>query len=366
MGFLDKHPGGYINNQFSPGGGVSGIFSLDLATQLKKENEWFSKIVTDGLILYLDAGNKNSFSLFKCRYIRWSANGSTSNGSTHFVELQANTTTGTNRASGIASTIISGTYEGTGNASTITNGNTSTGDYYGFSGAATLQIDLGAVYDDIYNFNLWMYYGDERKYYDVKLEISTDGITFKQIYFNEYVAVNNTIITPVFKDLSGYGNNHSINNLPAYNGNSFSLTDGSLHGFTLGGLMNGVSSSGTVQIWYKTSDIAELWVIGNKDGSTYISASNNNNYYHGNAGSITNYVDLNTVQNPYASGYKNNVYHMFEAKNVNFSTWQYFGWFLYPDWQMTGTVASIMVYNKVLTPQESEQNFKAIKERMGV
>ena len=58
---------------------------------------------------------------------------------------------------------------------------------------------------------------------------------------------------------------------------------------------------------------------------------------------------------------------MWEAKNVNFTTWTYFEWFLYGGgWQLSGDVAKIMVYNRALTADESRQNFNALRGRFGI
>jgi hypothetical protein len=164
-------------------------------------------------------------------------------------------------------------------------------------------------------------------------------------------------------DLSGNGNHVIITGGPSYSANKFTL-DGSTQGFTRTSAMNNVGTTNTVVVVYKTTDIQELWVMGNQNSGWYLSASNNNNYYHSNVGSPSNYVDLNSVSNPYTAGYKDNKYHMWEAKNVDFSAWTYYQWFLYPSgWQLAGDVAMIMVYNRVLTADESRQNYNALKGR---
>lgn len=167
-------------------------------------------------------------------------------------------------------------------------------------------------------------------------------------------------------DLSGRGNHHAITGSPTYNSGRFTL-DGSTQGFTRATSMNGVSSTNTVVIWYSTTDSKELWVRGNQSSAFYLSASSGNNYYHGGVGSPTNWVDLNSVTNPVTEGYRNGGFHMWEAKNVDFSGWNYYEWFLYDGgWQMAGSVANIMIYNKNLTSDESAQNFSAFRSRFGI
>lgn len=166
-------------------------------------------------------------------------------------------------------------------------------------------------------------------------------------------------------DLSGNNNHVIITGGPSYSSGKFTL-DGSTQGFARTSALNNVGTSCSVVIIYKTTDIQELWVQGN-DTSYYLAASNNNNYYHQNCGSPLNYVDLNSVSNPYTAGYKNNNYHMWEAKSVNFSSWTNYQWFLYPgDWRLAGDVAMIMVYNKTLTADESRQNYYALKGRFNL
>jgi hypothetical protein len=173
----------------------------------------------------------------------------------------------------------------------------------------------------------------------------------------------------IWKDLSGNDNHHTLIEGPSYsitNLGRFTL-NGSTQGFAKTSALNGVSSSNTVVIWYSTTDGQELWVRGNQNNGTYLSASNGGNYYHSNVGSPTNWIDLNSVLNPVTEGYRNGNYHMWEAKSVNFSSWTYYEWFLYPvGWQMAGNVSCIMVYNRNLTTNESRQNYNALKRRFGI
>ena len=167
-------------------------------------------------------------------------------------------------------------------------------------------------------------------------------------------------------DISGYNNHHTLTAFPIISNNKFTL-DGSTQGFTKTSALAGVTSVCTVVLWYATTDVTELWVIGNQNGAYYLSASNNNNYYHGTCGYPSNYVDLNSIANPYASGLKDGNYHMWEAKGVDFSAWTYYQWFLYPaPWQMAGNISKILVYNRILTADESAQNRVALRGRFNI
>jgi hypothetical protein len=170
-----------------------------------------------------------------------------------------------------------------------------------------------------------------------------------------------------FTDLSGRGNNHTIVNSPTFSGGKFTFNNTSM-GFTKSSALTGVTSTCSVVMWYKSNNDTELWVRGNQNNGTYLSASSGNAYYHSNVGTPTNYVDLNIVTNPTTpTNYRNNAYHMWEAKGVDFSGWTYFEWFQYPDpWFLLGEVAIIMVYDRVLSNTQSTTNFNALRTRFGV
>jgi hypothetical protein len=170
-------------------------------------------------------------------------------------------------------------------------------------------------------------------------------------------------------DNSGYGNHHNIYNgyIPTATSPTRFQFDGTNHGFTRNSSLNGVTTDCTVVIYYKTNDSTELWAQGNNNGSFYLSASYGNDYYHSNVGSPTNWVDLTRVYNPVTEGYRNNTFHMWEAKGVNFTSWSSFQWFLYGGgWQLAGEVSKVLVYNRSLTTEESARNFQALRSRYGI
>lgn len=177
---------------------------------------------------------------------------------------------------------------------------------------------------------------------------------------NSYPGSGNT-----WYDLSGNGYHLNLYNGPIFTNDSKFELNGSC-GFTYPSSIPG-SGNCTVVIFYKTSDTQELWVRGN-DGSYYISAAYpGSSYYSQNSGSPINYIDLSVVTDPIAGGYKDDKFHMWEAKNVNFSGWNQFNWFLYGgDWNLIGTVGKILVYNRRLTDDESRQNFNAMKTRFKI
>lgn len=200
------------------------------------------------------------------------------------------------------------------------------------------------------------------------------------IFYNPYIVRSGLILCldagntksytgsgTTFTDISGAGNHHVVAGSPSFSNGRFTL-DGSTQGFTRASTLTGATNNNTVVIWYSTTDTQELWVQGNNNGSFYLSASASNNYYHGNAGAPTNYVDLNTVVRPDTPvNYRNGAFHMWEAKGVDFTSWSSFQWFLYGSgWQLAGTVGAILVYNRIITAAESAANFEAFRGRFGV
>lgn len=153
-------------------------------------------------------------------------------------------------------------------------------------------------------------------------------------------------------DLSGNGFDYDIIGSPSYSEGVFTLTETT--GFRASHNITN-STTATVVVFYKTTDGQELWATG-QSNSYYIAASYGNNYYQQNAGSPSYYVDTTSVSNP--TSYRNGKYHMWEAKNVNLSTWTRMWFWQYgSSWNMNGTVAKIMVYDRALTAAESKQNY---------
>ena len=165
-------------------------------------------------------------------------------------------------------------------------------------------------------------------------------------------------------DLSGNSFHHTLINSPTYTSDKeFLLTE--TQGFTYSSSITS-STLCTVIIFYKTTNVQELW-LSTSNNDHYLSASNNNTYYHSNCGTPINYVDLKVASNPYAEGYKDGKYHMWEAKNVDLSSMTWFNWFLYgAAWNLIGTVSKILIYNRSLSSEESSQNFNAHRSRFGL
>lgn len=120
----------------------------------------------------------------------------------------------------------------------------------------------------------------------------------------------------------------------------------------------------TVAVFNKTKSINYTWLEG-QDDTYFLSNYDGKSYTHGNCGAgVVNFVDLIEVN--LDTPPIDDMWHMLEAKNVQFDpSWDRFKWFL-RDVDYVIENAIVMGYNKVLSPEESAQNFKALKGRFGI
>jgi len=111
------------------------------------------------------------------RYIRDTANGSTSNSGTHWVEIKAFNEAGTNIAlNKTTSSSWGGVYP------VWCDGSIDSASYAGIEAANQwIKIDLGALYT-IPLVKVWHYYADKRIYYQTKTEVSVDNVNWIPIY----------------------------------------------------------------------------------------------------------------------------------------------------------------------------------------
>lgn len=204
--------------------------------------------------------------------------------------------------------------------------------------------------------------------------VAGDVITINNLQVEEktYVTpfVNGTRGTTVdtgggLIDISNNGKNAELVNGPFYSSenNGILVMDGANDKILYpSSILN--SSVCTVVIWVATTDITFIWVSGN-DNSYYLGASYvSENYYQQNCGTPTYYIDTKLAIGPENSA--DGKFHMFEAKNVNLSSWTKFSFLDYAggsDWNMNGKVGLIQVYNRNLTNEESLQNYNANKSR---
>ncbi|MEG0667847.1 MAG: phage tail spike protein [Clostridium sp.] len=159
--------------------------------------------------------NSNLNRVYKIRYIRDYINGSSANGGNHWCELQAIDNKGVNVAK---NKIVTG--PGIANASKFTDGIIDN-EYTTANGY--IQVDLGAIYENIDLLKVWHYWADGRTYNATKTEISSDGInwivvfdssktgTYKETKEGHIIRLNsNSINTSIGKfDESGWEISHT-------------------------------------------------------------------------------------------------------------------------------------------------------------
>ena len=119
----------------------------------------------------------------KIRYVREWLNGSTSNGGNHWVEIQVFNTSGTNISN---NKTVTTSHSSTTNISYVVDNSYGNSNYwYGFDPdpetGGWVMIDLGGEHS-VNQIKTWHYYSDNRKYHDIKLEISEDGDTWYTLF----------------------------------------------------------------------------------------------------------------------------------------------------------------------------------------
>lgn len=175
-----------------------------------------------------------------------------------------------------------------------------------------------------------------------------------------------------WNDLSGNNENYTFGSNLSYSNGIFNLSDTAGAG---GGALNSntltTSSSCTLVMWIKTTDTQALFwgaTPTSYGGNYYVGAFRvGNKEYYGTCGSPDYYQDLEQKPNIY-DYIRDGNWHMVEFKNVDFSTWtnqhnfNSYNTFTFDN----GSVASIMLYNKILTAEESIKNFEAMRGRFGI
>ena len=143
-------------------------------------------------------------------------------------------------------------------------------------------------------------------------------------------------------------------------GGYFTLADG---GITRSATITN-STTCTVVVWIRTTDTQALTFKGNSNGSFYLAAYYvGSGFYNGNCGSPTYWIDTLSVANPNPT-YLDGNWHMWEMKNVNFSSWTNYEFNKYAGYTFgNGAVGQIMIYDRNLSSGESLQIYNATKGR---
>lgn len=160
-----------ISNKVSTSESTIKEINKDIASKETRLKEVETKVTDSNFAIQVQ---KNQNKIYRFRYIRDYANGSTVNTGNHWIEIQAINNLGVNVAKG---KVVSGS--GLTNGTLVTDGNTS-GSYA--SGGKYVQIDLGAIYEDIDCLKIWHYYSDSRTYHGTKTQISIDGVNWTTVF----------------------------------------------------------------------------------------------------------------------------------------------------------------------------------------
>lgn len=119
--------------------------------------------------------------------MRWSAGGNTINGHNHYNEIQVWTTSGVNLVT--TSTVVSAIpaagccWPGQ-PLDNIKDGDTSTYASFnsGSESVGVVQVDLGSVVTNARSIKFWNYWQDGRKYYNMQIMISVDGLRWVRVF----------------------------------------------------------------------------------------------------------------------------------------------------------------------------------------
>jgi len=146
-------------------------------------------------------------------------------------------------------------------------------------------------------------------------------------------------------------------------GGYFTLADG---GITRSATITN-SITCTVVVWIRTTDTQSLIFKGNNLDNYYLAAYYvGQGFYNNNCGSPTYWIDTNSVSNPNPT-YLDGNWHMWEMKNVNFSSWTSYEFNKYSGFTFgNGAVGQIMIYDRNLSSAESLQIYNATKGRFGL
>jgi hypothetical protein len=191
--------------------------------------------------------------------------------------------------------------------------------------------------------------------------IVTDGLVL-------YLDAANTKSYPgsgtVWRDLSNNNRDFTLDStgITWNSAGYFSLVNGGM-------IYNGSTSTSitsTLVFWIRTTDLQSLFWEGHTT-SNYVGAYRvGAKEYYNLSGTPQFFMDTIDTPNIY-DFFPNGLWHMIEFKNTNLSTWTSSRFNKYSSFTFEdGAIASIMIYNRNLTSQESIQNYNATKTRFGL
>lgn len=206
----------------------------------------------------------------RIRYIRDWINGSTSNTSNHWVEIQAFNVNGTNVALNRSGTSSTGAWD-----PLLTNNITASNPYFSLPGGKQwIQVDLEAIHD-ITSVKIFHFWTDSRTYYETKTEGSIDGINWFTIY--------DSYISGTYTETSN-GKTFYVTSESSTGSSDFSLEYNKYHHLCV----------------MKKNDVIYLFADGNLINSVQVSADYNMD-------SNTCYIGTNNIKTGSTDGYYDSI-----------------------------------------------------------
>ena len=240
---------------------------------------------------------------------------------------------------------------------------TNYGDFDGKIADVMIYKDKGLTQDDvIHNFNS----SSER--FGVSVVMS--GL---MLYLDAANTASYSGSGTTWSDISGNGNNFTLDG----SGITYSANSGGVFSLADGGAVNSTSittsTTCTVVMFMKINDGKSLFMSTDVSGSNYLAAYRaSNKEYHSNCGAPVFYMDKVDTPNVYDYAIDNQ-WHMLEFKNVDFSSgWSTMRFNQYSPGQPWGysfsnsEIGAMMIYDRNLTVEESQQNFNTFKDRFGL
>lgn len=166
-----------------------------------------------------------------------------------------------------------------------------------------------------------------------------------------------------WNDLSGNGNHFTLDGTITYNATGyFDLVSG---GATRTSAALTASTTSTIVYWIRTTDVQSLFLTASNGG--FLGAYRVDNvYYNSSCGTPTYWLDKVSKSDIYAD-IRDDVWHMVEFKSVDISAWSNLQFNKYSAYTFgSGAIGAILIYNRNLTTNESQQNFNARRKRYGV
>ena len=123
----------------------------------------------------------------------------------------------------------------------------------------------------------------------------------------------------------------------------------------------GAGSTATVVLWLKTTDPTFVWMSGQTSGHYVGATGGYGPWYDGAVGSPTYYVNTQSSYSPKSPfDSTDDRFHMFEAKNVDLSTWNDNHIAAYPyatTYSIYGQLSKFAIYTSPLTEKQSQFNY---------